>query len=121
MPNLIPEPSTDDRPFAETVSVSLESGEEARMEFEPVSNDALFRVGTVAISKREETEYELRMDGETVFGPAPVPPTDVDDLQVTFVPALGFEQSLEVVVRNLSATTGTRQYSIQPLGYEVMT
>jgi len=121
MPNLIPEPDPDDRPFAETASVSLEGGEEVRLEYEPVSNDAMFRVGTVAVSKREDTEYVVRMDGEEVFGPAPVPPTDIDDLQVTFVPALGFEQSLEVVVRNLSATTGTRQYSIQPVGYEVMT
>jgi len=55
-----------------------------------------------------------------VFGPAPIPPTDIDDLQVTFTPALGFSQSMEVIVRNLSATTGERDYSIQPVGYEVM-
>ena len=120
MPALIPEPTEQDRPFAETASVDLASGEEITLTYQPVSNDAEFRVGTVAISKREDTEYVLRMDDEVVFGPAPVPPTDVDDLQVTFTPALGFSQSLEVIVRNLSATTGERSYAIQPLGYEVM-
>ncbi|SEW10124.1 hypothetical protein [Halobacterium jilantaiense] len=120
MPDLIPAPSPDDRPFAETASVDLASGEEITLTYEPVSNDAMFRVGTVAISKRADTEYVLRMDDEVVFGPAPVPPTDVDDLQVTFTPALGFSHSMEVVVRNLSATTGDREYAIQPVGYEVM-
>ncbi|MDH5019031.1 hypothetical protein [Halobacterium rubrum] len=121
MPALIPEPDPGDRPFAETASVSLAGGEEIRLEYQPTSNDAEFRVGTVAISKRADTEYVVRMDGETVFGPAPIPPTDIDDLQVTFIPALGFSQSMEVVVRNLSATTGDRDYAIQPVGYEVMT
>jgi len=120
MPALIPEPDTNDRPFAETASVSLASGEEVTLEYQPVSNDAMFRVGTVAVSKRADTEYVVRMDGEVVFGPAPIPPTDIDDLQVTFTPALGFSQSMEVIVRNLSATTGERDYSIQPVGYEVM-
>jgi len=46
-----------------------------------VQNSAEFRVGTVAISKRPDSEYVVRMDGETVFGPAPIPPTDIDDLR----------------------------------------
>jgi len=120
MPALIPEPEPTDRPFAETASVSLASGEEVTLEYQPVSNDTMFRVGTVAVSKRADTEYVVRMDDEVVFGPAPIPPTDIDDLQVTFTPALGFSQSMEVIVRNLSATTGERDYSIQPVGYEVM-
>jgi len=53
MPALIPEPEPTDRPFAETASVSLGSGEEVTLTYEPVSNDAMFRVGTVAVSKRE--------------------------------------------------------------------
>jgi len=120
MPDLIPPPSDQDRPFCEPTSVSLASGEEATLTFVPVQNSAEFRIGTVAISKRPESEYVVRMDGEVVFGPAPIPPTDIDDLQVTFTPARGFTQELEITVRNLDDTTGSRLYSIQPVGYEVM-
>jgi len=117
---MLPAPKTDDRPFCEPASVLLAAGEEATLRFEPVQNSAEFRIGTVAISKRPESEYVVRMDDETVYGPAPIPPTDIDDLEATFIPARGFEQSLEIIVRNLSDTTGTRRYSLQPVGYEVM-
>ncbi|WP_353634600.1 hypothetical protein ABSL23_02275 [Halobacterium sp. NMX12-1] len=120
MPDLVPEPKVSDRPFCEPTSVLLGSNTEATLRFEPVQNNAEFRIGTVAMSKRPESEYVVRMDDETVYGPAPIPPTDIDDLQVTFIPARAFEQSLELTVRNLQNTTGQRRYSIQPLGYEVM-
>jgi|AntDeeMetagen681_2_1112603.scaffolds.fasta_scaffold22937_2 hypothetical protein len=120
MPELIPAPAETDRPFCEPTSVSLDSNEEATLTFRPVTNDAEFRIGTVAISKRPDSEYVVRMDEEVVFGPAPIPPTDIDDLAVTFTPARGFEQSLSITVRNLQDTTGERLYSIQPVGYEVM-
>ncbi|MFB6087855.1 MAG: hypothetical protein ABEJ85_04980 [Haloarculaceae archaeon] len=98
----------------------LDSQEEARLTFHPVRSPAEFLLGTVAISKRPESEYEVRMDDETVYGPAPIPPTDIDDLAVTWSPAREFNQSLEVIVRNLDDTTGSRRYSLQPIGYEVM-
>lgn len=120
MPDLIPPPTEQDKPFCEPTSVQLASGEEATLTFVPVQNVAEFRIGTVAISKRPESEYVVRMDGETVYGPAPIPPTDIDDLSVTFTPARGFSQELEITVRNLDDATGTRRYSVQPLGYEVM-
>ncbi|GAA0276961.1 hypothetical protein [Halobacterium noricense] len=120
MPELIPPPSPDDRPFCEPTSVLLGSNTEATLTFVPVQNDAEFRIGTVAMSKRGESEYVVRMDDEVVFGPAPIPPTDIDDLEVTFTPARAFSQKLELTVRNLSGTTGERRYSIQPVGYEVM-
>ncbi len=120
MPGIVPAPSETDRPFCEPTSVALGSNEEATLTFWPVQNSAEFRVGTVAISKRPDSEYVVRMDGETVFGPAPIPPTDIDDLQVTFTPARGFSQELEITVRNLDDSTGGRLYSVQPLGYEVM-
>ena len=120
MPALIPQPAETDRPFCEPTSVTLGSNEEATLTFHPVQNTAEFRIGTVAISKRPDSEYVVRMDGEVVYGPAPIPPTDIDDLSVTFTPARGFEQSLSITVRNLQDTTGDRLYSIQPVGYEVM-
>lgn len=120
MPDLIPPPTADDRPFCEPTSVQLGSNTEATLTFVPVQNDAEFRIGTVAMSKRPESEYIVRMDSEVVYGPAPIPPTDIDDLEVTFTPARAFSQSLELTVRNLENTTGTRRYSVQPIGYEVM-
>ena len=120
MPDLIPAPTKNDRPFCEPTSVSLGSNEEATLTFHPVQQDAEFRIGTVAISKRPDSEYVVRMDDEVVYGPAPIPPTDIDDLAVTFTPARGFEQSLSITVRNLQDTTGERLFSIQPVGYEVM-
>lgn len=119
MPALIPAPSPGDRPFCEPVSVLLGSQEEATLRFSPTQSDAEFRIGTVAMSKRPESEYVVRMDEEVVYGPAPIPPTDIDDLQVTFTPARAFSQSLELTVRNLQDSTGDRRYSIQPVGYEV--
>ena len=120
MPMMVPWPDEADRPFCEPASVTLGALTEATLTFEPVRNSAEFRVGTLAISKRPESEYVVRMDDEVVFGPSPIPPTDIDDLQVTFTPARGFSQQLEVTVRNIRETAGERRYSIQPVGYEVM-
>lgn len=120
MTDLVPPPAATDKPFCEPTQVTLDVGEQATLTFEPVSQDAMFRVGTVAMSKLAQSEYEVELDGETVYGPAPIPPTDIDDLAMTFYPALGFSQRLRVIVRNLKDTTGGRTYSVQPVGYEVM-
>lgn len=120
MSGIVPAPSPDDRPFCEAVTVDLSTNEEFTATYYPSQNDAMFRVGAVAMSKRPESEYEVWMDQERVYGPSSIPPTDIDDMAMTFLPARGFRQSMTVIVRNLKSTTGTRRYSVQPVGYEVM-
>jgi len=105
-------------PFNEPVAARVDPGEKLTASFSPIQNVATFAVPIVAASKHKDSTYEVRMDGEQVFGPAPVPPTDVDDLQQTFLPEREFERSMTVVCRNLSGST-TRRYVVQPVGWEV--
>ena len=101
----------------EPVTVDIGPGQQATVTFtaRQRTNDG-FVLPTVAVSKRSQSSYEITMDDEEVYGPASIPPTDIDDLGVCFVPAYEFEQELEVQVANLSDTE--REYHVQPIGYE---
>ncbi len=116
MPRVIPEPSRDDTPFLSPYTVDVPAGSKATVEFVPEESNSVFYLASVAVSKEAETTYELRDDGTTMFGPAAVPPTDIDDSAVTWVPCQRFRSSLEVIIKNVSSAT--RTYTVLPMGYE---
>jgi hypothetical protein len=113
---LVPQPGEGDVPFNEPVSVELDTGEQAEISFRPVQQVTELILPILAASKYQQSTYEIRVDGETVYGPAEIPPTDVDDLTVTFLPAHRFSRELTVFITNLSPTI--RTYHVQPIGWE---
>lgn len=118
MTDVVPPPAADDIPVNEPVSVSIGAGQQAIVTFtaRQRTNDG-FVLPIVAASKYSQSTYQIDVDDDgTIYGPSQIPPTDIDDLAVCFVPAYEFEQELEVQVTNLSDTQ--RTYHIQPIGYE---
>ena len=103
-------------PVNEPVTVTLNAGQEATVSFAPIQNVTEHVVVTLAASKAPDTTYEVKMDGTVVFGPASIPPTDIDDTVQTFVPPRDFSQSCKVRVSNLGSSTKT--YHVQLIGYE---
>lgn len=107
-----------DVPFNEPATVVLGPNEQGTVTFESSQRGSTFYLPLLAVSKRPSSTYEVRMDnGRTVFGPAAIPPTDVDDLAQTFHPCLQFTDKMQVIVSNLSGST-TRTYHVQPVGFE---
>ena len=113
---MIPEPSATDTPFLEPYTVTVPAGSKAVVEFTPEESQSVFYLASVAISKEAETTYELRDDGTPMYGPAAVPPTDIDDSAVTWVPCQRFRDSLSVIIKNVSSAE--RTYTVLPMGYE---
>jgi hypothetical protein len=113
---VIPEPDPEDTPFLSPYTVAVPAGSKATVEFEPEESGSTFYLASVAISKEAQTTYAIRDDGTPMFGPAAVPPTDIDDSTVTWVPCQRFRTSLEVIIKNVSSAE--RTYSILPMGYE---
>ena len=118
MSNIVPLPDEHDVPVNEPLSTTLAGGERATFTYQPSQQTTPgFVMPIVAASKHAESSYTVWFDDRQVYGPAPVPPTDIDDLAVTFMPAYEFNDELRVRCENLSATT-TRRYTVQPVGYE---
>jgi len=118
MVEVVPQPTEHDKPVNEPISKTLDGGQRAIFTFEPQQQTTPgFVVPILAMSKHPESAYLVWFDDQLVYGPAPVPPTDIDDLQVTFMPAYEFGEELEVWCENLSSAT-TREYVVQPVGYE---
>lgn len=110
-------PDETDKPFNEPVSNTLGPGQQVTVTFTASQRSGEFVVPALGISKHAATTYEVRMDDETVYGPAEVPPTDIDDMGTTFYPARRFSRTMEVRITNLSGST-TRTVHVQPIGYE---
>ena len=118
MPEVIPSPSEEAVPVNEPLSTTLDGGQRATFRFQPEQQTTSgFVVPIVAASKHPESSYTVWFDDRKAFGPAAVPPTDIDDLGVTFIPAYEFADELRVRVENLSDAT-TRRFVVQPVGYE---
>ncbi|QZP37750.1 hypothetical protein [Halobaculum magnesiiphilum] len=118
MPDVVPAPSEFDKPVNEPLTVELDGGERATFTYAPRQQTTPgFVVPIVAASKYTESSYTVWFDGRQVYGPAPIPPTDIDDLAITFLPAYEFEEQLKVRCENLSENT-PRRYTVQPVGYE---
>ena len=116
MTALVPQPSDGDLPFNEPVTVTLGPSEFAQLKFTPQQTSTTFVLPILAASKEPGTEYRVKADGDVVYGPASVPPTDIDDLQVTFLPARKFETKLLVEIANVGAKE--HRYTVQPVGWE---
>lgn len=118
MIDVIPAPSEMDKPVNEPLSELLDCGQRAIFTFEPRQQSTPgFVVPTVAASKHPESSYTVWFDDQQVYGPSAIPPTDIDDTVVTFIPAFEFADELKIQVENLSSST-TRDYVVQPIGYE---
>ncbi|WP_251327925.1 hypothetical protein [Haloplanus pelagicus] len=115
---LVPCPDHDDAPFNETVATTLSPGQKLTAEFTPEQSETRMYLPILAISKFPNMSYTAKADGEPIYGPSKIPPTDVDDLSVTFVPAKSFTRSLVVEVSNLDSTAD-RFVVVQPVGWEV--
>lgn len=116
MPHVIPKPSPDDTPFLSPYTVTVPAGSKATVEFTPDESGSVFYLASVAISKEAQTTYELRDDGTPMYGPSAVPPTDIDDSTVTWVPCQRFRTSLKAIIKNVSSAE--RTYTVLPMGYE---
>jgi hypothetical protein len=116
---LVPCPDPDDAPFNETVSAEVKSGQKLTAEFTPDQSETRMYLPIMAVSKYPDMSYTVKADGERIYGPSRIPPTDVDDLSVTFIPAKSFTSSLTVEVTNLSSSSTDRWIVVQPVGWEV--
>lgn len=115
---VVPEPSADDTPVHEAAAVGLEPGEKVTVTLSPSTSGSLHRIPIVAISKRSEATYEIEVDGTRRFGPVGLPPTDVDDLGVTFYPALRLRREMKITVRDVRETGNERRYLMHVIGWE---
>ncbi|GGN97637.1 hypothetical protein [Haloarcula pellucida] len=114
---VVPKPDPGDVGYNDPITRRLNPGEMLIVTFEPTQRVTDFALPFLAMSKHPESSYEVWMDGSRQYGPAPIPPTDIDDMVPTFIPAKRFSESMTVYVRNLSDTTA-RTYSVQPIGWE---
>lgn len=113
---LYPEPSADATRVNETASVDLNSGEQATVAFEAENRVSSLVLPIVAISKYPGFVYEISRDGSTVYGPSRIPPTDIDDLNPCFIPALQLSDTMTIEISNLS--TADRTITVQAVGWE---
>ena len=100
-------------------SVDLDTGEKAVVTYEPEQSSSVYRIPTVAASKRSGSTYTIWMDDNRVWGPAAIPPTDIDDLVPVWTPSKRLTTSMRVEVANVAETGGVRTYHVLPVGWEV--
>ena len=113
---LYPEPTPGDVSINEPATVELAVGERGTLTFTTKNRVSELVLPIVGISKYDGCVYEIRADGKSRYGPAQIPPTDIDDMGVTFLPALRFEDKLTVEVTNLGEFD--RTIHAQPIGWE---
>lgn len=111
-----PQPSEFAARINETATATLATGEQVTFTFEAENRSQDLFLPIVAISKFPDFSYEIRRDGSDVFGPSRIPPTDIDDLQPSFFPALDLSEKMKVVVSNLSDRD--RVIHVQVVGWE---
>lgn len=120
MTGVAPCPDPDDLPYNETETAVLDEGQKLVAEFEPEGATTDARLPIVAMSKYPGATYEVRIDNETYYGPSSIPPTDVDDTDVTFLPAFQWNKQVKCIVRNV-AGGNARETSVQIIGWEEST
>lgn len=115
---IVPTPDPEAIDYNDPITQTLDPGQQLKVTFSPKQQVSRFMLPIMAISKHRNSSYEMWLDGERAYGPAPVPPTDIDDLAATFIPSKSFSTSMVIYVRNLD-DTATRRYTVQPIGWEV--
>lgn len=115
---LVPQPAPDDVGVHEVAAAYLAPGEKVTVTLKPETSGNLHRIFSVPMSRHANATYEVVIDGTTRFGPAPSPPTEVDDLGVTFVPTLRLQRSMELIIRDTRTTGNERPYLMHVLGWE---
>ncbi|TKX86209.1 hypothetical protein EXE43_09575 [Halorubrum sp. SS5] len=98
----------------DATGTELPSGSRATFRFKPDASG--MEIDSVAASKYTGLTYEVKVDGDPRYGPAPVPPTDIDDMVTTHNPRISVERELEVIVRN--PTNADRTVAAQIRGAE---
>lgn len=90
-------------PVNEADGTEIPAGAKAEFTFTPDASG--MQLDAVAASKYRGLSYEVRADGDQRFGPAPIPPTDIDDMTTTHNPRLEVSRDLVITVRNPSSST----------------
>jgi len=88
-------------PVNQAVGEEIPAGAKATFTFEPDAGK--MRVGSIGVSKHIGLTYTVKVDGEERFGPAPIPPTDIDNSAQTHEPRLPVDRTLSVIVKNPSS------------------
>ncbi|UWG46577.1 hypothetical protein HSRCO_0278 [Halanaeroarchaeum sp. HSR-CO] len=109
-------PPDDATSVTKPQSATLDGNQKATMTWERERSGTTFYLPMLAASKEGDTTYEVKMDGSTIFGPAAIPPTDIDDKVAIWDPPKTFDSKLTVIIRNLG--TASRTYHVQPVGFE---
>lgn len=117
MTAVVPCPDAADRPYNVTETALLDQGQKLTASFTPEGATTRARLPIVAMSKYPGATYEVKIDGETRYGPSQVPPTDIDDSTVTFIPAYRWNEAVEAIVRNVSGGD-SRETTVQIIGWE---
>ena len=120
MVGLAPCPDSSDLPYNNAETATIDEGQKLVARFVPEGATTDARLPIAAARYHPGCTYEIRIDGETRYGPATIPPTDIDDLDVTFIPAYQWGDSVEIIIRNVS---GGSQLAVaaQIVGWEEVT
>jgi hypothetical protein len=104
--------------ICEPVTLDLAASEKGTVTFTPEQSGTAVRVPTVAVSKVPDTSYTIEFDGDSpAYGPAGIPPTDIDDLATVWIVPQEFQDECIVTVKNLGSNQ--RTYHILLIGWEV--
>lgn len=114
----VPFPDEGDAPVHETAAVTLSPGQKATVTMTPETAGNLHYIPTVAASKLADSSYKIVVDGAVRFGPGPIPPTDVDDLDAVFLPALRLNSEMKIEIKDLRSSGGERTFATQVVGWE---
>jgi hypothetical protein len=113
---LAPQPTEGATRINEPSTATIKNGEKATFTFDADGRTNDLIIPIVAMSKLPGFVYELRSDGTDRYGPARIPPTDIDDLSVCFLPALRFSDKLTVEISNVA--NNERVAHVQLIGWE---
>ena len=119
--DVVPTPSEDAYGFNKSVvEPNLNNQEKLTAEFVAEQSETTLRLPVLAISKHPDMVYTVKVDGQSdpVYGPARAPPTDPDNLEVTFMPAKTFKRKLTVTVENISSDSLSRRVMVKAIGWE---
>lgn len=89
-------------PVNEADGTTIPAGSRADFSFSPDASG--MELDAIAASKYQGLTYEVRVDSDQRFGPAPIPPTDIDNMVTTHNPRMSVSRDVTITVRNPSST-----------------